>query len=189
MLLWLSSKANPLEALHRAVIQNSCWKLLQMMLYDMATMDKHFGSCIEADHNKAKRQHLDKTLPAGDKWSILSLALFFISLLPAARIKQNLLQNVLPSSVWKGKCCWTYPGCQTGDFFLSMRLIKTMWHFKKLPIWLVLSRKHKHHLTITKLPLSAYFYLAIYRQHKFFTSIWQHCLYHRNNPTAFTETR
>lgn len=87
MLLWLSSKANPLEALHRAVIQNSCWKLLQMMLYDMATMDKHFGSWIKADHNKAKRQHLYKTLPVGDKWSIQSALL--CSLFPLFQLPKS----------------------------------------------------------------------------------------------------
>lgn len=190
MVLWLSSKANPLEALRRAVIQNSCWKLLQMMLYDMPTMDKHFGSWIEADHNKAKRQHLDKTLPAGDKWSIQSALL--CSLFPFFQLPESSKICFKTSSrhpFEKVSVAGPILAVKQVNFFLSMRLIKTMWHFKKLPIWLVLCRKHMHHLTITKLPLSAYFYLAIYRQHTFFTSIWQHCLYHRNNLTAFTETR
>lgn len=57
------------------------------MLYDMAAMDKHFGSSIEADHNKAKRQHLDKTLPAGDKWSIQSALL--CSLFPLFQLPES----------------------------------------------------------------------------------------------------
>lgn len=57
------------------------------MLYDMPTMDKHFGSWIEADHNKAKRQHLDKTLPAGDKWSIQSALL--CSLFPFFQLPES----------------------------------------------------------------------------------------------------
>lgn len=99
-------------------------------------------------------------------------ALFFISLVPPARIKQNLLQK---SVVWKGKCCWTYPGCHAAFFPpLFRRHIKTMWHFKMLHIWLVLSPEHMHCLRLTKTLLSPYFYLVIYRQH---WSVWanRHC--------------
>lgn len=50
-------------------------------------------------------------------------------------------------------------------FLLFRRYIKTIWHFKMLEMWLLLSPEHMHCLRLTKTLLSAYFYLGIYRHH------------------------
>ncbi len=60
------------------------------------------------------------------------------------------------------------------QFFLFRRHIKTVWHFKMLAIWLVLSPEHMHCLRLTKTLLSAYFYQVIYRQHRLVLWYRQH---------------
>lgn len=85
--------------------------------------------------------------------------IFFHSLFPLYHLPDpaESSSNVLKSTIWKGKCCWTHPGCHTGFFFLSSRHTKTLWHFKMLHIWPELSPEHIHCLRLTKTLLFAYF--------------------------------